>query len=122
MTIGTALFNFFSQYMPSAYPNTAVPDDAVLPYLTYEVKESFIFDGEVNSTVELWYHTESEAIPNSKAAEIARAIGEGGIVLPVNGGAIWLKRGTPWMIAPVDQADNLIKRRQLNVTMEFFTI
>lgn len=122
MTVGTALFTFYNGFLPRAYPNTAVPDDAILPYITYEVKESFFDDGEVNSTVELWYHSESEAIPNSKAAEIARAIGTGGVILPVDGGSIWLKRGTPWMIAPVDQADNLIKRRQLNVTMEFLQI
>lgn len=35
MTKGAALQQFFGRFM-TAYPSNAVPDDAVLPYLTYD--------------------------------------------------------------------------------------
>lgn len=126
MTKDKALYAFFSGFGIPAYPDTAVLNengepDVVLPYLTYTP----IFDawgGEpVSLTVDLWYRTEREDIPNAKAEEISKAIGLGGKVLPCDGGAIWLKRGSPWCQSLSDEADRAIKRRYLNVTAEYFT-
>lgn len=121
MTKGEALQSFFGRFLP-AYPSTAVPKDVTFPYLTYEP----IFDswggGEVGLTVNLWFHTRSEAVPNAKAQEMADAIGLGGITLPCDDGYIWIKRGSPWCQSLADATNTGIKRRYLNVTAEFLTL
>lgn len=104
-----------------AYTATSVPDDTVFPYLTYELITSAWDGGEVGLTVNLWFHTESESIPNAKAEEISRRIGIGGVVLPCENGYIWVKRGSPWCQSLKDDTDADIKRRYLNVTVEYFT-
>ena len=118
MTKGAALQQFFSQFL-TAYTATSVPEDVVFPYLTYDA----VFDawgGEpVSLTVNLWFYTESEAVPNAKADEISKAL-EGGAVLDmVNGEYIVLHRGSPWCQALRDETNNNVKRRYLNVTADY---
>lgn len=126
MTKDKTLYAFFSSFGIPAYPANAVLNesgeaDVILPYLTYTP----VFDawgGEpVSLTVNLWYRTESEAIPNAKAQELADAIGMGGKLIPCDEGYIWLKRGSPWCQNLSDEVDRFIKRRYLNVTAEYLT-
>ena len=121
MTKEAALYQFFSSFGLEAYAETAVPEDAVFPYLTYQAATSACEEGEVSLTVNLWYHTEGEATPNQKAREISKVIGQGGVVLLCDGGYIWLKRGSPFCQNLSDQTDRGIKRRYINVTAEYLT-
>ena len=105
----------------TAYTVTSVPEDAIFPYLTYELITSAWEAGEVGLTVNLWFYTESEKIPNTKADEISRAIGLGGKILPCDGGYIWLKRGSPWCQSLSDETSPTIKRRYINITAEYLT-
>lgn len=120
MTKAAALHAWFSQFL-TAYPASNVPDDAVFPWLTYELSTGALDSGEIGLTVNLWYYTESEAVPNAKAQEISVAIGYGGTVLPCDGGFIWLKRGSPWCQNIAEESDTNIKRRYLNITVEYLT-
>ena len=95
MTKEAALYQFFSSFGLEAYAETAVPEDAVFPYLTYEVIISAFEEGPVGLTVNLWYFTTQESLPNAKARELSEAIGRGGKFLPCDGGYIWLKRVAP---------------------------
>lgn len=119
MTIGETLYNFFNSFELDAYPTTAVPHDVVFPYLTYDFYDGYFGDAEQSITASLWFHTESELTPNKKADEIGKAIGRGGLLLSCDGGAVWLKRGEPWCNALLDEGDTSIKRRLLNITIEF---
>ena len=121
MTKGAALQAFFSQFM-DAYAASAVPEDVTCPYLTDELITSAWDGGEVGLTVNLWFYTTSEAVPNAKAQELSDAIGYGGITLPCDGGFIWLKRGSPWCQNLQDDTDQNIKRRYINVTAEYMTL
>lgn len=121
MTKGQALYRFFSGFGMEAYASTSVPDDVVFPYLTYEYATGAFDEGEVGLTVNMWFYTTSEAIPNAKAQELSAAIGSGGKVLPCDGGFIWLKRGTPFSQSLGDDTAPGIKRRYINVTAEFLT-
>lgn len=121
MTKGAALQAFFETILPS-YAASAVPDDVVFPYLTYELITSAWEGGEVGLTVNLWFYTTSEAAPNAKAEELSRAIGYGGKILPCDGGYIWLKRGSPWCQNLSDETDRHVKRRYINVTAEYLTL
>lgn len=119
-TIGQALQTFFGGFGIPAYPHTAVPDRAEMPYLTYTPIIGSLFD-QAGIIVNLWYRTESEAIPNAKATEIADRLTGGGVMIGCQGGGIWLKRGSPFCQSLTDDEDSTIKRRYINVTVEFVT-
>ena len=121
MTKGAALQAFFSRFM-DAYAASAVPDDATLPYLTYELITSVWNGGEVGMTVNMWFRTTSEKEPNAAVDKLSKAIGIGGVQLPCDDGVIWLKRGSPWAQSLTDATDKTIKRRYINVTAEYLTI
>lgn len=120
MTKDKALHAWFSQFLP-AYPASNVPEDAIFPWLTYELVTGAWDSGEIGLTVNLWFYTESEAVPNAKAQEIADAIGLGGCMVPYDGGEMWFKRGSPWCQNIAQDDDKNIKRRYLNITVEYLS-
>ena len=120
MTKAAAIYQFWSGFGLTAYEENTVPTDAVFPYVTYQlVTDSF--DREVAATASLWYRGESWTAINAKTEEIARFIGGGGCLLDCDGGFIWLKRGTPFAQNMGDESDDLIKRKYINVTVEYMT-
>lgn len=120
MTKDKALQAWFEQFL-TAYPTSNVPGDVTFPYLTYELITGAFDSGEIGLTVNLWYYTESEAVPNAKAQEIADMIGYGGTVISCDGGYIWLKRGSPWCQNIAEEDEPNIKRRYINITAEYLT-
>lgn len=120
MTKNKALFAWFNEFMPF-YRASAVPDDVVLPYGTYEYIDSAFDLGEVGLTVNLWFRTESEAIPDEKVQELSKRIGYGGVTVPCDEGYIWLKRGSPFCQSLTYENDPAIKRRYINITAEYLT-
>lgn len=120
MTKGAAVHGFFNSFL-TFYPSASVPEDVVFPYGTYDYVVSAMDGGEVSMTANLWYYTESEAIPNAKVQEISDAIGTGGVVLPCDGGRIWIKRGSPFAQSLPDDTAPGIKRRYLNLSIEYLT-
>ncbi len=121
MTKDKALHAWFNSFGIPFYPATSVPKDTVFPWGTYELITGALDSGEVGITVNLWFYTESEAIPNAKADELSAAIGWKGKTLPCDGGYIWIKRGSPWCQSLRDENDPNIKRRYINVTVEYLT-
>jgi len=120
MTKGAVLHQFFNQFL-TFYAASSVPEDVIFPYGTYELITDNWDGGEVGLTVNLWFHTESEAIPNAKAAEIAKAIVDLQKPCPCEGGYVWFKLGHPWSQSLSDDTAPGIKRRYLNVTVEYLT-
>lgn len=121
MTKSQALQTFFSSFGMTAYTSTSVPDDVIFPYLTYDLITGAWGDEQAAITVNLWFYTESEAIPNAKAEEISKKIGLGGITVPCDDGIIWIKRGSPWCQSLTDETNKTIKRRYINITAEYLT-
>ena len=113
-----ALYEFYSQFL-TAYEETAVPDDATLPYITYNIVIDS-WGSETALTCSVWYRSTSWAQCNAKTREISDTIGIGGIMLPCDGGAIWLKRGTPFAQNMTDDDDD-IRRKYINITAEFIS-
>ena len=121
MTKGAALQSFFDSIMTS-YAASSVPENATLPYLTYELITSAWNGGEVGLTVNMWFRTTSEKEPNAAVDKLSKAIGLGGVFLHCDDGVIWLKRGSPWAQSMTDATDKTIKRRYINVTAEYLTL
>ena len=120
MTKAAAICQFWSGFGLTAYEENTVPEDAVFPYVTYQlVTDSF--DREVAAAASLWYRSESWTAINAKTEEIAQHIGLGGKIIKCDGGRIWIKRGQPFAQNMGDESDDLIKRKYLNLTFEFLT-
>ena len=103
-----------------AYPSESVPDDAVLPYLTYTSAFAAFDDAPVAITVNLWFRTKSEAVPNAAARELSERIGSGGVTLSCDKGFIWLCRGSPF-VRPIPEAERYVKGRYVNVIAQYMT-
>lgn len=118
MTKDKALHAWFNGFLPF-YPVSSVPEDVIFPYGTYELITDSWEAGEIALTANLWYYTESEATPNAMAHALSVSIGPGGQIIPCDGGYIWIKRGSPWCQSMRDEADSNIKRRYINITVEY---
>ena len=120
MTKDKALQAWFEQFM-TAYPTSSVPEDAVFPWLTYELVTGSWGSGEINMTVNLWFYTKSEEAPNAKAQEILDAIGLGGVFVHYDGGAMLLKRGSPECQSGEGENDKNVKLRTINILVEYLS-
>jgi hypothetical protein len=117
MTPEAAIYEFLGGFGIPAYASTSVPSGADFPYLTYDLSLADL--GETTTmSASLWYRTETEKAPNAKAREVYDALTLGGVILPCDGGVVWLRRGTPWVNSMGDDTDDLIKRRLLNIEVE----
>lgn len=120
MTKTAALHDFFSSFGLMAYQEYSVPENAEFPYLTYSVVTDSI-ENNVVLTANLWYRSSSWVACNAKADEISKDIGNGGRVVAYDGGAVWLRRGTPFAQSMNDETDDLIRRKYINITAEFLS-
>ena len=119
MTKAAAIYQFWSSFALTAYEENTVPTDANFPYITYQlVTDSF--DREVAVTASLWYRSGSWTAINAKTEEIGEYI-DNTLPIKCDGGRIWIKRGQPFAQNMGDVSDDLIKRKYLNLTFEFFT-
>ena len=128
MTKAAAIYQFWNSFDIKAYEENTVidadddgnPVEPAFPYATYQlVTDSF--DREVAATASLWYRGESWTAINAKTEEIAQRIGLGGVIIKCDGGRIWIKRGQPFAQNMGDESDDLIKRKYLNLTVEYLT-
>lgn len=119
MTKAAAIYNFWNTFL-TAYEENSVPTDAIFPYITYQLVTDSL-DNEVQMAASIWCRGSSWVESNAKAEEISQTIGRGGKILKCDNGRIWIKCGTPFAQNMGDESDNLIKRKYLNITAEYFT-
>lgn len=120
MTKAAAIYQFWSSFGLTAYEENTVPTDATFPYVTYQLVTDN-FNREVAATASLWYRSESWKAINAKAEEISSFIGQGGKIIKIDGGRLWIKRGQPFAQNMGDESDNMIRRKYLNLIFEFMT-
>lgn len=120
MSKDKALQAWFTAFGMTAYPSTSVPDDTVFPWLTYEYITGSFGDSDVPIAVNMWFWTESESIPNQKAEEFRKYILEHDLI-ECDEGLIWVKTGVPWCQSLTDETSPTVKRRYMNVTLEYLT-
>lgn len=118
MNVAQVLQAFWSGFDLPAYDENTVPDEAALPYVTYEVSDDY-FGEDRQLSASLWYHSTSWADITAKEQQIAEFIGRGGRMFAVDGGAIWLKRGNPWAQRMAEPSDAMVRRIVLSYEIEF---
>ena len=123
MTKAEALQNFWAGFGIDAYPSTSVPvsEKTLCPYLTYEqIIGNWNTGQPVYPTVNIYYRTDSEAVINAKADEIAKTIGSGTTVR-CDDGLIVIHFTSAWQ--PInDGTDPAVKRRYTTVQIDFCTL
>lgn len=123
MTKNSALYSFFASFGLPAYEENSVYDlegAPAFPYITFQSMTDTL-GNTLSINASLWYRSTSWADCNAKAEEISAAIGYGGKLLSYDGGAIWIKRSTPFAQNMGDDADDLIKRKLLTINIEYLS-
>lgn len=120
MTKDEALYSFYSSFDLPTYDENTVPTDAKMPYITYNVALDRI-GNTVYLSASLWYRSNSWVKIQSKAAEIAKRLSNGGVILPLNEGYLWLVQGSPFSQRMSEPSDNEVRRIVLNIQAEFLT-
>ena len=112
MTKDRALYEWFQQFGMPFYPTTSLPPakELTFPYGTYEPIFSS-FGEEVYPTVNMYFLTESEVVPNKAVDEFSKAIGNGGVFIECDTGSMRIKRGSPFAQSILDPDNPNISRR-----------
>ena len=123
-TKAAVLYSFFSGFGLDAWEENSVyalesPPD--FPYLTYESRTDSFAGNDVPLSFSLWYRSTSWSAANAKVEEISASISKDGVMLPVDGGYILVKRGSPFGQNMGDPSDDMIKRKLCSVTVRFYT-
>jgi len=115
-----ALYKFWSSFGIPAYDQNTVPDDAKMPYITYETSTDSL-NNVLFLTASLWYRQMSWENISKKADEISKYLYEmNPCTVKIDGGRMYIARGTPFAQRMSD-VDDMVRRIVLNVTVEFFT-
>ena len=117
-----AIQAFWESFELDAYDENTVPTGSFmpeLPYITYEASTSD-FNNSISLHASLWYYGSSWEPISKKLSEIESYIGRGGIMLPVDGGAIWIVKEKPFAQRMSDKND-MIRRIFMRISAEFIT-
>lgn len=88
-----ALYSFYSGFGIDAYPESNVPEDAMLPYITYTVIEPD-WRNAASHQARVWYRSEGYKKINAMVDEITRTVGEL-VMLPTANGYIAIRPADP---------------------------
>ncbi len=114
-----AIYQFWSSFGIPAYDAYSVPDDAQMPYITYE-ESTASFDQPISLTGMIWYHSESWREISQKADEIAQAVAVG-YIAEVDSGFLYITPGTPFSQRRADESDAGIRGVYIILNAEFLT-
>ena len=117
-----ALHSFWSSFGIPAFDENTVPSGDVkpeMPYITYDVVVSG-FGQPAAMSASLWFYGTSWALITAKLGEIEAELNRGGKLLPCDGGALWIKPGSPFAQRMSDPND-MVRRIFINIEAEFLT-
>ena len=120
MNKSQALYKFWSGFGIPAYEENSVPDEAMLPYITYSESTSTI-GNTTPLSASIWYFSEGWAEIINKTADISEGIGYGGVTVKYDNGLLWVNRGRPFAQRMNEPSDRRIKRMLLNIYAEFIS-
>ena len=116
-----ALHAFWSSFGIPAYDENCVPDDAQMPYITYEVQTDSL-EANLSISASLWYRSLSWEAITKKADEIALYIvNMYPPAVKIDTGRMYVTKGSPFAQRMAEPSDKYIRRMVLNINVEFFT-
>ena len=119
-----ALNAFWNSFGVKAYEENTVPASVVSAsdgmYIAYEVTlDSFPNTSMLAASLYEVNNRKWSGV-DAKAAEISAGIGYGGKIQPCDGGALWIKRGSPFSQHMAGENDTT-RRIYLNIEVDFLT-
>lgn len=114
-----AMQGFWQGFSLPAYDEYSVPDDAVMPYITYSSTTDSL-DGSLALSGSLWYRSTTWEDVTKKAEEIAEYI-VNMTPIPINTGYLWIVKGTPFAQRMADPEDDMVRRIYISITAEYLT-
>lgn len=115
-----AIHEFWSSFGLDAYDENTVPDDAQMPYITYQV-ETGSLDDILLLSGSIWYRSYSWSEIAEKTKQIAEFIGvRGHKIFRIDDGYLFLTKGSPFA-QRMGEEDDTIRRMYININAEFFT-
>lgn len=105
-----------------AYDELTVPDDAVMPYITYEAVAGNL-GAATQVAVNLWYRSNKWAEISQKAQQIATEIDQLPSSIKIDGGRmrVRLPDGVTWGDRMEEPSDRGVRRIRIAVEIEFLT-
>lgn len=110
---------FWNSFGIPAYDENTVPDEAVMPYITYGAVVSN-FENPITLLASIWYRETSWKNISELADRIASYIGKSYKAIKVDGGYMVLSLGAPFAQRMADEDDS-VRRMYLMVDTEFYT-
>ena len=115
-----ALQAFWSSFGLPAFDENTVPDDAEMPYITYEAKTSNL-DHPVYLSGQIFYFSSSWASICKKADEIEDYIWYGFKIIPCDGGYLYITKGSPFSQKMDEPSNDSVRRVIINISVEYLT-
>lgn len=116
-----ALQSFWSSFGLPAYDENTVPEDASLPYITYEVATGS-FENEIPLTASVFYKGSTWGPITQKTHEIAQRLYElRGSAIRIDDGLIRIWEGTTPLFQRMGDEDDQVRWIVVNVMVEFMT-
>lgn len=115
-----ALHNFYSGFGVPAYEENSVPENAKLPYITYEVITSELAAQNVALSCQIWDKSNSLKNINRLTESLSAAL-RNGAKLQCDDGYIMLYRGEPFAQTR-PSGERTIKAKYINITADYITL
>lgn len=112
------LYDFWNGFGIPAYPENMVPDDAVLPYITYDLRFPD-WRGYTSYNARVWYHDTSVLPIMAKIQQISDEIGEGKRIAIPGGSVFLFKDNLFFQMMPSE--DEAIKLAYLSMVIHVLT-
>lgn len=114
-----ALQQFWETFGIPVYDENTVPNEAEMPYITYEAKTAN-FDKPLFLSAQIFYYSPSWREISQKADEIAKYIGYGYRIRKIDGGYLYIQQGSPFA-QRMSESSDMVRRIVINISAEFFT-
>lgn len=108
---------YWSSFGLPAYEENTVPDDAVMPYLTYQAVSGQL-GGLPNATANLFYKGTSWAKIMQEVGTIEKFIDR---QMFFDGGIMKVRKPLQNFAQPMPESDKKVRRMRLNVEIEFLS-
>lgn len=112
-----ALANFWKSFNIPAYDESTVPDNAQMPYITFQVSVGE-FGDDVASSVSVWYYSQGWKTIEQKVKQIEEKLKNGGVQIPYDEGTIWIKPSLPFL-QRVEDSNDMVRRYLINTFVEY---
>ncbi len=113
------LQSFWESFGIPAYDQDSVPENAEMPYITYQASVAQ-FESPIPLSANIWYRSTSWRLISNKADEIARRLQSLYLVPIGDKEYIMLAQGSPFAQRMRDE-DSGVRRIYINIMVEYLT-